>query len=259
MKKLLALFLILAMLFSITAYADTPSSQPSAYSFLKGDVNGDDLVDAADLALLKKVISKLVSISDSNVKNPNVDGSGSEPDAADLALLKKIIAKLVVEEDENSLVTKEQLRQIEKGFLTLVNYERERVGARPLNMNSHLDHVAQIRSVEIIDTWSHMRPDGTFYFSAINESIYPYITCGENICMTSHVGDGYYSPSDRWVGSPAQIEAAYSWLFLLFKNSPGHYSNMINSNFEDCGIGISYIEYTDGLPMFYLAHIFGTK
>ena len=62
---------------------------------LKGDINGDNNVDAADLALLKKVIAKLIPIDDPSVKNPNVDGVGTEPDAADLALLKKIIAKLV--------------------------------------------------------------------------------------------------------------------------------------------------------------------
>ena len=62
---------------------------------MKGDVNGDDSVDAADLALLKKVIAKLTPIDDPDVKNPDVDGVGEIPDAADLALLKKIIAKLV--------------------------------------------------------------------------------------------------------------------------------------------------------------------
>ena len=56
---------------------------------------GDGTVDAADLALLKKVIAKLTPIDDESVVNPDVDGEGSTPDAADLALLKKIIAKLV--------------------------------------------------------------------------------------------------------------------------------------------------------------------
>ena len=62
---------------------------------IRGDVNNDGSVDAADLALLKKVIAKLTPIDSADVKNPNVDGQGTEPDAADLALLKKIIANLV--------------------------------------------------------------------------------------------------------------------------------------------------------------------
>lgn len=60
-----------------------------------GDVNGDGNVDAADLALLKKVIAKITPIDADEVKYPNVDNEAGEPNAADLALLKKIIAKLV--------------------------------------------------------------------------------------------------------------------------------------------------------------------
>lgn len=59
-----------------------------------GDVNGDGSRDAADLAVLKKVIAKLTAIDDPDVVNPDVDGSGGFPNAADLAKLKKLIAKL---------------------------------------------------------------------------------------------------------------------------------------------------------------------
>ena len=37
----------------------------------------------------------ITPIDAEEVKHPDVDGEGSTPDAADLALLKKIIAKLV--------------------------------------------------------------------------------------------------------------------------------------------------------------------
>ena len=59
---------------------------------LQGDVNGDGSRDAADLAVLKKVIAKLTAIDDPSVVSPDVDGSGGFPDAADLAKLKKLIA-----------------------------------------------------------------------------------------------------------------------------------------------------------------------
>lgn len=60
-----------------------------------GDVNDDGIVNAADLALLKKVIAGLVPVDDEEVKNVNVDDISGEPNAADLALLKKMIAGLV--------------------------------------------------------------------------------------------------------------------------------------------------------------------
>lgn len=62
---------------------------------LTGDVNGDNEVNAADLALLKKLIAKLIPLDSEEVKNANVDEFLGVPDAADLALLKKIIAKLI--------------------------------------------------------------------------------------------------------------------------------------------------------------------
>lgn len=64
-------------------------------SKVPGDVDGDGNRNAADLALLKKVIAGLTPIDSEDVKNPNVDENDGTPNAADLALLKKIIAGLV--------------------------------------------------------------------------------------------------------------------------------------------------------------------
>lgn len=170
----------------------------------------------------------------------------------------KSIAKLPT--TASVVVTKEQLQQIKEGFLKLVNAERNRVGAASLTTNDHLEQCANIRSSEVIDTWSHTRPNGESFYSIIDTNVYPYIACGENLCMTSHKGNDYFSEADKWTGSPEQIEAAYSWIYSCFKNSPGHYQNMINTDFENCGIGISYsMKHSDILPMFYVAHIFGTK
>ena len=58
-----------------------------------GDVDGNATVNAADLAVLKKVIAKLLSPEE--VANPDVDGEGDIPNAADLALLKKIVAGIL--------------------------------------------------------------------------------------------------------------------------------------------------------------------
>lgn len=196
----------------------------------------------------------------STTKQPTTSAEGNSQRKCSVcaAVENKAIAKLPEEPQTN--VTAAQLKQIEEGFLRLVNAERSRLGATPLSINSHLDSVAQTRSAEIITSFSHTRPNGEMYFSLINNSAYPYFTCGENICMTSHKGNDYYTASDRWVGSATQIESAYSWIYTLFKNSPGHYQNMIKPDYKDCGIGISYtLDNNSGIPMFYIAHIFGAK
>ncbi len=153
----------------------------------------------------------------------------------------------------SDVVTSKMLKDIEVGFLKLVNKERSRVGLSNLTINSHLDSCAQTRSKEIINLFSHTRPNGESCFSLIDSSKYNYKTVGENICMTSHVGSGYITP---FTGSAEQIEAVYTHMFNLFKNSPGHYANMIDTDFEHCGIGISY-KMEKGIPMFYCAHMFG--
>ena len=150
-------------------------------------------------------------------------------------------------------VTSSMLREIENGFLHLVNGERQSLGLSALTINAHLDSCAEIRADEIITSFSHTRPNGESCFSLIDSSKYNYKTVGENICMTSHVGSGYITP---FTGSAEQIEAVYTHMFNLFKNSPGHYANMIDTDFEHCGIGISY-KMEKGIPMFYCAHMFG--
>lgn len=156
-------------------------------------------------------------------------------------------------------VTAEHLRRIEEGFLMLVNLERQNCGVGTLTIDPYLDEAAQLRSVEIVELFSHTRPNGESCFTAIDQTLYPSASLGENICYTSHVGTGYYTQNDVWVGSDAQIEAAYSWVFSLFKNSPGHYANMIDGDFEDCGIGVTCRIGEHGIPYFYVGHFFGAK
>lgn len=171
----------------------------------------------------------------------------------------KTLPKLPAPEPGQAPVTQAQLQKIEEYFLALVNEERVRVGVSPLSIDPHLDSAALIRSSEIIDLFSHTRPDGTSFHTALDHTAYQFQTIGENICMTTHVGNGLYSPDNKWVGSDAQLQAVAYWNFTLFKNSPGHYANMIKAGYVHCGIGITYDMYTEEIPMFYLAHIFGAK
>ena len=158
-----------------------------------------------------------------------------------------------------SPVSEAVLQQIEDGFLRLVNEERVRCGVGKLKIDSYLEIVAQTRSVEIIELFSHTRPNGQSFSSLVDRNYYAYKVVGENICITSHVGDGYYTEEDMWKGTPEQIEATYTWIFTLFKNSPGHYANMIDAKYEDCGIGITCVmDEESGLPFFHVAHNFGT-
>ena len=106
--------------------------------------------------------------------------------------------------------------------LSYVNQYRSEVGAAPLSLDSSLNLAATIRSLEMAwsDTFSHTRPNGSSCFSVADELGIGYYAIGENIAS------GYYdaaSVSNGW------------------KNSPGHYRNMISTKFGKIGIGVANV------------------
>ena len=154
-------------------------------------------------------------------------------------------------------VTADALAQIKAGCLRLINEERARVGVGSLAEHGYLSSCAQVRSEEITRNWSHDRPDGSPFYSVIQA--YPYAHAGENICMTPHFGGGSYTAEDLWTGSAAQIEQAYTQIYLMFRNSDGHYRNFTDGKYRETGVGITVTWLTDGIPMFYVSHLFGTQ
>lgn len=157
-----------------------------------------------------------------------------------------------------SVVTSSDIAKIKSGFLRLVNEERARVGVGTLKSHSVLNSYANTRSREILNTFSHTRPNGEPFYSIIKPKEYAYYNIGENIQYTSHMGSQSFTKADLFVGRNDQIVAAYTVMFNNFKNSPGHYANMINSKFTETGVGISYrIDEHTGMAVFYICQIFG--
>ena len=103
-------------------------------------------------------------------------------------------------------------------ILRLVNIERARIGAPPLNLADDLQYAANIRAQEIIQNFSHDRPDGSNCFTVMQNR---GRTCGENIAA------GHALPE----------ETVAQWL-----NSPGHRENILNPNFRELGVGYAYQE-----------------
>lgn len=109
--------------------------------------------------------------------------------------------------------------------LNYVNKYRSEVGVEPLTLDYNLTVAAEIRSLEMAwsTNFSHTRPNGTMCFSVLDELGILYFTVGENVAY------GYTnaaSVSEGW------------------KNSPGHYSNMISADFTKIGIGVAVVNGT---------------
>ena len=115
-----------------------------------------------------------------------------------------------------------------KEVLRLVNEIRVKAGAEKLTLDNSLCKAATMRAVEMnySGVFDHKRPNGTEFSSVFANYPISYKTAGENIAA------GYKSPE-------AVVEG--------WKNSEGHYKNMINPDFTKLGVGMSNEKIGDGI------------
>ncbi|MEG1992568.1 MAG: CAP domain-containing protein [Acetivibrio sp.] len=102
--------------------------------------------------------------------------------------------------------------------INLVNMEREKEGLLPLSMDYKVTEASNVRAVEIQSNFSHTRPDGTNFTTALKETGVSYAGAGENIA---------------W-GQKTPKEVVEGWM-----NSPGHRANIMNPQFSRIGVGHS--------------------
>ncbi len=120
---------------------------------------------------------------------------------------------------------------INSDFLNLINEERVNVGKNPLVRNGQLEQAAMLHAQDMLlhNYLSHTSLDGRSFSQRIRNAGYnSYTAVGENIAYHS-------GPPDA------------NKVFNMWKNSPGHYSNMIYS-FNEEGLGFAY----DGNRTYYV-------
>ena len=103
-------------------------------------------------------------------------------------------------------------------MLSYVNNYRSEVGVSPLSIDNNLNLAATIRAIEMsyANKFSHTRPDGSKCFSVLSDLGISTMSMGENIAN----------------GQKNVAAVSEAW-----KNSPGHYSNMVNDSFTKVGFG----------------------
>lgn len=97
--------------------------------------------------------------------------------------------------------------------LRLTNLLRAEGGLEPLQMDSGLLEAATQRAAECAFVFDHTRPDTTMCYSASEKMHGENIAAGRNMVSTA-------------------AEAVINW-----RNSPGHYRNIMNPNFRSIGVG----------------------
>ena len=109
-----------------------------------------------------------------------------------------------------------QIKYVDE-VLKLVNEARAEAGVPALELDASLRKAAQVRAAECVETFSHTRPNGTSYKTAITEAGVESKYTGENVA-TGHT-------------SPKQV------VDRLMK-SEGHRANILNADFTKIGIGL---------------------
>lgn len=98
----------------------------------------------------------------------------------------------------------------------LVNEERAKAGLPALTVDRGAASAAQVRAKEIERSFSHTRPDGSSFNSALTQAGVNFRGAGENIAY------GQNSPEKVMEG----------WM-----NSSGHRANILNSSYTSIGVG----------------------
>ncbi len=107
--------------------------------------------------------------------------------------------------------------------VALVNAERTKQGLSALTIDTKVQQAALVRAKESAQSFSHTRPNGSSFSTALTEAGVSYRTAGENIA---------YGQS-----TPQQVMNA--WM-----NSSVHRANILNANYTTIGVGYTVINGT---------------
>ena len=120
--------------------------------------------------------------------------------------------------NNNTGTTSTTMNSDEKEVFDLINKQRTQNGLSPLKENSELQRVARIKAQDMVNNnyFSHTSPTYGSPFDMMKSFKISYNTAGENIA-----------------GNSSNSSAVTAWM-----NSPGHRANILNSSFNQTGIGV---------------------
>lgn len=116
-------------------------------------------------------------------------------------------------------LTDERAHDLVKEVEILVNEAREEAGLKPLYVLPYLEEVAEIRALESSMSFSHTRTNGTGFETTIDTSIVSYGLASENLA-------GGFGTAEE--------------IFELWRNSSGHWANIMNPDITHMGVGVVY-------------------
>ena len=105
----------------------------------------------------------------------------------------------------------------------LVNAARAEYGLPALTVDAKVQQAAQVRAQESAQSFSHTRPDGSSFSTALTEAGVSYIRSGENIAY----------------GQTTPQQVVQAWM-----DSAGHRANILDAGFTHIGVGYAVVDGT---------------
>ena len=198
---------------SVTANA----AMPQNVNIKSNRVNMIRIGQGCDLdSLLSQLQNCLPGISFPQFQQPDVENSCPEVPEVELPTPGLPSPELPEQESPSPESPEQENLSYVEQVVQLVNIERAKEGLAPLKLNTKVSAAAQVRAEEIVTSFSHTRPDGSSFATALKEQNINYRRAGENIAW------GQKSPQ----------EVVTAWM-----NSSGHRANIMNENFTSIGVG----------------------
>ena len=161
-----------------------------------------------DCSRLEELLSKLECGNTPEIEVPE------QPEVPDVNV--PTLPETPEEEPETSPEVQDQAQVIGLRITELVNAHRAAAGLSPVEYSAEISEAAQTRAFEIEKSFSHTRPDGRYFSTALKDHGISYRYAGENIAW------GQKSPE----------EVVTAWM-----NSAGHRANILNKSFTKLGVG----------------------
>lgn len=216
MKKLSLLALMTAVGVAGSTVLPVQAADLSVIS--SGEWNGNAYVVAGGQVCspeeLKEILSGLCD-KFPNIPEVNQPDNGTGTPDVELPETDNNVPETNQPETDNNTPDTEVLSYAEQ-VVALVNAERAKAGLNALTLDTEIASAALVRAKETEISFSHTRPDGRHFSTALSDSGISFRGAGENIAW------GQRSPEEVMNG----------WM-----NSEGHRANILNPNFTKIGVG----------------------
>lgn len=130
-----------------------------------------------------------------------------------------IISAFPQNNSEASQLPDAQLKEMANRLAFLVNEYRAENGLNPVYVVPYMNDVAAVRARECIADFNHLRPDGSKFSTAVDDTIIPYYVLFENIAAGSSTPE---ATLEQW------------------KNSERHRSVILRPDITHMGMGVGF-------------------